>query len=132
MKPEHLVQLSRQAVAMLVAIRPLTGRCSLVFPFSRHAHRPMSENAIGYMLNRAGYHSIHVPHGWRAILGTARRRFGGTGRPTLGKASSGFRSVVQWRLPGDDQRVAAAVFGRRTWRCLSESAKSNRSPDVSK
>ena len=68
MKREHLVPLSRQAVEVLTAIRPLTGRCPLVFPSTRHAHLPMSENAIGYLLNRAGYHSRHVPHGWRATF----------------------------------------------------------------
>ena len=67
-KREHLVPLSRQAVELLSALRPLTGRCQLVFPGARHAHRPMSENAIGYLLNRAGYHSRHVPHGWRATF----------------------------------------------------------------
>ena len=30
----------------------------------------MSENAIGYLLNRAGYHHRHVPHGWRATFST--------------------------------------------------------------
>ncbi len=67
-KREHLVPLARQAVAVLTAMRPLTGRCPFVFPSSRHAHRPMSENAIGYLLNRAGYHGRHVPHGWRATF----------------------------------------------------------------
>ena len=28
----------------------------------------MSENAIGYLLNRAGFHHKHVPHGWRATF----------------------------------------------------------------
>jgi integrase len=68
MKKDHLVPLSRQAVEVLAAIRPLTGRGALVFPSTRHAHLPMSENAIGYLLNRAGYHSRHVPHGWRATF----------------------------------------------------------------
>lgn len=68
MKREHLVPLSRQAVAVLDAVRPLTGRYPLAFPSARHAHHPMSENAIGYLLNRAGYHSRHVPHGWRATF----------------------------------------------------------------
>ena len=36
----------------------------------RHTHRPMSENAIGYLLNRAGYHGNHVPHGFRAAFST--------------------------------------------------------------
>lgn len=70
MKQEHLVPLSQQAVAVIVAARSLTGRGPLVFPNARHAHRPMSENAIGYLLNRAGYHSRHVPHGWRATFST--------------------------------------------------------------
>lgn len=67
---EHLVPLSRQAVEALAAIRPLTARFKLVFPSARHAHRPMSENAIGYLYNRSGYHGRHVPHGWRAAFST--------------------------------------------------------------
>jgi integrase len=67
---EHLVPLSRQAVEALAAIRPLTGRYSLAFPSARHGHRPMSENAIGYLYNRCGYHGRHVPHGWRAAFST--------------------------------------------------------------
>src|SRR3546814_19616412 len=30
----------------------------------------MGENAIGYLLNRAGYHGHHVPHGFRAAFST--------------------------------------------------------------
>jgi integrase len=67
---EHLVPLARQAAEMLLFTRNLTGRGPLVFPNARHAHRPMSENAIGYLLNRAGYHGRHVPHGWRATFST--------------------------------------------------------------
>jgi integrase len=50
------------------ALRTLTGRGPIPFPNTRHAHRTMSENAIGYLLNRAGYHHRHVPHGWRATF----------------------------------------------------------------
>jgi integrase len=66
MRAEHLVPLSTQAVEVLAAVRVLTGRGPLPFPSTRHAHKPMSENALGYLLNRAGYHHRHVPHGWRA------------------------------------------------------------------
>ena len=59
-----------QALAVLRAVWPLTGEGPLVFPSNRHAHRPMSENAIGYLLNRAGYHGHHVPHGFRAAFST--------------------------------------------------------------
>ncbi|WP_298281177.1 phage integrase central domain-containing protein [Acidocella sp.] len=66
MKVAHAVPLSRQAVAVIEATRPFTARHPLVFPNSRHAHHPLSENALGYLLNRAGYHGHHVPHGFRA------------------------------------------------------------------
>ena len=67
---DHLVPLARQSVAVLRALWPLTGDCELLFPSTRHMHKPMSENAIGYLLNRAGYHGHHVPHGFRAAFST--------------------------------------------------------------
>lgn len=67
---DHLVPITSQALSVLRAVWPLTGGGLLVFPSNRHAHRPMSENAIGYLLNRAGYHGHHVPHGFRAAFST--------------------------------------------------------------
>lgn len=67
---EHLIPLSWQAVDVLRAVRRLTGRGKLVFPGQRHSHRPLSENAIGYLYNRVGFHGRHVPHGWRAAFST--------------------------------------------------------------
>lgn len=67
---DHLVPVTPQAVAVLKALWPLTGEGPLLFPSNRHTHRPMSENAIGYLLNRAGYHGHHVPHGFRAAFST--------------------------------------------------------------
>jgi integrase len=65
---DHLVPLSRQAVEAIEALRQVSGRGTLAFPNARHAHKPMSENAMGYLLNRAGYHGHHVPHGFRATF----------------------------------------------------------------
>lgn len=67
---EHLIPLSWQAVDVLRTARRLTGRGKLVFPGQRHSHRPLSENAIGYLYNRVGFHGRHVPHGWRAAFST--------------------------------------------------------------
>lgn len=67
---DHLVPLTPQALAVLRALWPLTGDGNLLFPSNRHTHKPMSENAIGYLLNRAGYHGHHVPHGFRAAFST--------------------------------------------------------------
>ncbi len=68
MRRPHPVPLSRQAVEVIEAVRLLTGRMPFLFPNGRNAHKPMSENALGYLLNRAGYHQRHVPHGWRAAF----------------------------------------------------------------
>lgn len=65
---DFLAPLAAQTVEAIGALRTLTGRGPLAFPNSRYAHKPMSENAIGYLLNRAGYHHKHVPHGWRATF----------------------------------------------------------------
>lgn len=65
---DHMVPLATQAVEAFNAAKTLSGRQPHVFPNVRHAHKPMSENAIGYLLNRAGFHHQHVPHGWRATF----------------------------------------------------------------
>lgn len=70
MDGDHLVPLAPESVAVLKATWKVTGRGKLVFPSDRHVHRPMSENALGYLLNRVGYHGRHVPHGFRAAFST--------------------------------------------------------------
>lgn len=67
---DHIVPLAPAAVDVLRAARVLSGRGKLVFPGQRHAHKPLSENAIGYLYNRVGWHGRHVPHGWRAAFST--------------------------------------------------------------
>lgn len=65
---DHLVPLPWQAVDAIEALRSLTGRGPFAIPNGRNAHKPLSENTLGYMLYRAGYHGRHVPHGWRATF----------------------------------------------------------------
>jgi integrase len=67
---DHFVPLPTQALDVIDVLRTLTGDGPLVFPNTRHGHKKMSENAIGYLLNRAGYHHKHVPHGWRSTFST--------------------------------------------------------------
>ncbi len=67
---EHPVPLSRQAVETLRAVWRRTGRGPYAFPGARSIHKPMSENAIGYLYNREGYQGRHVPHGWRSSFST--------------------------------------------------------------
>ncbi|AUX75669.1 tyrosine-type recombinase/integrase [Sinorhizobium fredii] len=67
---DHLVPLSSQAAETITVLRSLTGRGPFALPNGRHAHKAMSENALGYLLNRAGYHHKHVPHGFRSTFST--------------------------------------------------------------
>ena len=67
---DHMVPLPKQAIETLRALHVLTGGGTYLFPNSRYFHKPMSENAIGYLLNRAGYHHRHAPHGWRSTFST--------------------------------------------------------------
>lgn len=70
MKREHLVPLSRQAVATVQALRPFSSHWPHLFPNTRRPAQVLSENALGYLLNRAGFHHRHVPHGFRASFST--------------------------------------------------------------
>jgi integrase len=63
----HVVPLPREAVVVIEAVRRLKGRCPYLFPNARYADKPMSENAIGFYLNRnGGAYGRHVPHGFRS------------------------------------------------------------------
>jgi integrase len=78
----HTIPLTEQCLDVLSALHPLTGSGPLLFPSARQALRPMSENAIGYLLNRSGYHGHHVPHGWRAAFSTVMNEWAKlNGRP---------------------------------------------------
>lgn len=68
MKLEHVVPLSPAAVEVIEAARKVSGDCAYVFPMTRNSRKPISENAIGFMLIRAGYADRHVPHGWRSTF----------------------------------------------------------------
>lgn len=66
MRRPHTVPLSTQALEVIETLRSLTGQSPYLFPSARWAHRPMSENALGYLINRSGYAGRHVPHGFRS------------------------------------------------------------------
>lgn len=71
MKRPHIVPLSRQAVAVLREIEPLTGAGRYVFPSLRTGDRPMSENTILAALRRLGYSKDEMTgHGFRAMAST--------------------------------------------------------------
>lgn len=71
MGEQHLVPLSKQAVAILRELQPLTGPSGYVFPSIRSASRPMSENTLNVALRRLGYdNEIMTAHGFRSMAST--------------------------------------------------------------
>lgn len=68
MKTPHIVPLSKQALALLELIRPISGECDLLFPGERSRIKPISDNTMIYALYRMGYKSRATPHGFRAPL----------------------------------------------------------------
>ena len=77
MREAHLVPLSRQAVAILRDLQPLTGSGRYVFPNERTNDRPMSEAAILAALRRLGYSANEMTgHGFRTIASTLLNEFG--------------------------------------------------------
>lgn len=71
MKEQHIVPLSKQAVAVLRELQPLTGSGRYVFPGARSNGRPMSENAVLAALRRLGYAKDEMTgHGFRSMAST--------------------------------------------------------------
>jgi integrase len=71
MGEQHIVPLSRQAVAVLRGLQILTGRGRYVFPSLLSPERPMSNNTINAALRRLGYGSDEqTGHGFRSMAST--------------------------------------------------------------
>ena len=67
----HLVPLSKQAVAVLRELHPLTGHGRFVFPSPRTGERPMSDGGVLAALRSLGYGGdVMSGHGFRAMART--------------------------------------------------------------
>lgn len=67
---DHLVPLSRQALAIIDRMRERTRGGPFVFHSDRAIDRPMSENAVLALLHRMGYKGRMTGHGFRALAST--------------------------------------------------------------
>jgi integrase len=71
MREPHIVPLSRQAVALLRDLQPLTGAGRYLFPSLRGGDRPISNNTLNASLRRLGYTGDEmVSHGFRSMAST--------------------------------------------------------------
>jgi integrase len=77
MREQHVVPLSRQAVAILSGIHGYSGDTRFVFPSIRTFTRPISNNTINGSLRRLGYSSDEMTgHGFRTIACTCLNELG--------------------------------------------------------
>lgn len=67
MRRPHRVPLAPQTLAILEALRELTGGSKLLFPSVRSWHRPISDNTLNAALRRLGYDKTEITvHGLRS------------------------------------------------------------------
>ena len=78
MRCEHIVPLSRQALAELEAIRVYSGNREYVFPNVHNPRTFMSENTILVAIKRLGYKGRTTAHGFRGTASTILNEQGWT------------------------------------------------------
>ncbi len=75
MKTEHIVPLSKQALAILEQLRTIGGGSRFLFP-GRNRDKPISNNTMLYALYRLGYKGKMTGHGFRAVASTTMNESG--------------------------------------------------------
>jgi integrase len=103
-RQEHVVPLSRQAIALFKSARDLTGGGRYVFPSIRTPSKSMSENTVNAALRRLGYTNDEMTaHGFRAIASTLLNE--------SGKWSS---DAIERALAHRDKDAVRAAYHRGT------------------
>jgi integrase len=99
MRTEHVVPLSKQAVAVLSELRVLAGASDYVLP-GRNPDVPISNNTMLFALYRLGYKRRMTGHGFRAIASTLLNE-------------SGFRSdVIERQLAHCERNDVRGAYNR--------------------
>ncbi len=99
MKQEHLVPLSRQAIALFKEMQEIGGGSRFVFP-GRNRDKPVSNNTMLFALYRLGYKGKMTGHGFRAVASTILNE-------------TGFRSdVIERQLAHGERDDVRAAYNR--------------------
>jgi integrase len=110
MRQPHEVPLSRQALAILREIWPLSEGGGLVLPSVRSPVKPLSENAITSALRRMGYRKDEMcPHGFRSAASTILNERGYD------------RDVIEAALAHQDEDQIRAAYNRS--KCMPQRTK---------
>ena len=103
MREEHIVPLSKQVLALLEALRPLSGATDFLFPSPRNERQPISNNTILYALYRMGYHSRATGHGMRTLFSTTLNELGV------------HADVIERQLAHIEANSVRAAYNRAQW-----------------
>jgi integrase len=99
-RKDHIVPLSRQAIAILKHLKSITGDGELMFPAIGPKKRPISENTLGNALRQLDYPSdVHTPHGFRSSASTILHE--------QGVPSSDIELQLSHKIPG-----VAGIYNR--------------------
>ena len=109
MGEEHRVPLSRQALALLRGMLPLSGGVGLVFPSPSYRSKAMSENTLNSALARMGYKGSATAHGFRALFSTVANEQGWN------------PDVIERQLAHRERNEVRAAYHRSTY--LQDRAK---------
>jgi integrase len=107
MRKDHRVPLSRQSIAILKNVKPLSTPGGYVFPSVRTRRRPMSDNTINAGLRRLGYATDEMTaHGFRAMASTL-----------LNESGKWHPDAIERALAhGDTDKVRAAYHRGAHWK----------------
>ncbi|ELW2863486.1 tyrosine-type recombinase/integrase [Salmonella enterica] len=103
MRREHVIPLSKQALAVLDVMRPISQHREYVFPGLRDPRQPMNSQSANMALKRMGYKDILVAHGLRALAST-----------TLNEAGF-FPDVIEAALAHIDINETRRAYNRSTY-----------------
>ncbi|MBF0185346.1 MAG: tyrosine-type recombinase/integrase [Magnetococcales bacterium] len=101
MKEQHIVPLSKQAIAILESLRPLTGDGKYLFPGERTRERCISENTTTAALRRLGYAKEEMTtHGFRSMASTILNEHGWN------------RDAIELQLAHSERNSVRAAYNR--------------------
>tara|TARA_Y100000588_G_scaffold330086_1_gene366742 strand:+ start:195 stop:1436 length:1242 start_codon:yes stop_codon:yes gene_type:complete len=100
MRKEHVIPLSKQALQLLEAVRPLSGHREFVFPSDRNPRKHINNESANVALRRMGFQGRLVSHGIRSL-----------GSTTLNE--EGFNAdVIEAALAHVDKNQIRAAYNR--------------------
>ena len=113
-RQEHVVPLSRQALALFKSAKELTGDGRYVFPSIRTPLKPMSENTVNAGLRRLGFTKDEMTaHGFRAMASTL-----------LNESGQWSSDAIERALAHKDKDAVRAAYHRGThWKERVEMAQ---------